>query len=187
MTDIIHLLSDDLANKIAAGEVVVRPAAVVKELLENSIDSGATEIQLLIKDGGKSLIQVVDNGSGMSATDARMSFERHATSKITTINDLYAIQTMGFRGEALASIAAVAKVELKTKLHNESLGTKISIQGSELQLQEACQCASGTTIQVKSLFYNVPARRKFLKTKFFPDVVKRVEAFCINFSKSCFG
>ena len=164
MTDIIHLLSDDLANKIAAGEVVVRPAAVVKELLENSIDSGATEIQLLIKDGGKSLIQVVDNGSGMSATDARMSFERHATSKITTINDLYAIQTMGFRGEALASIAAVAKVELKTKLHNESLGTKISIQGSELQLQEACQCASGTTIQVKSLFYNVPARRKFLKT-----------------------
>ena len=164
MSDIIHLLSDDLANKIAAGEVVVRPAAVVKELLENSIDSGAGEIQLIIKDGGKSLIQVVDNGSGMSETDARMSFERHATSKINTIDDLYAIKTMGFRGEALASIAAVAKVELKTKLHNESLGTKIIIEGSELITQEACQCPAGTSISVKSLFYNVPARRKFLKT-----------------------
>lgn len=165
MSDIIHLLSDDLANKIAAGEVVVRPAAVVKELLENAIDSGANNIQLIIKEGGKTLIQVVDNGSGMSETDARMSFERHATSKINTINDLFAIKTMGFRGEALASIAAVSKVELKTKLQQESLGTKIIIEGSELISQEACQCLPGTSISVKSLFYNVPARRKFLKSQ----------------------
>ena len=165
MPDIIQLLSDDLANKIAAGEVVVRPAAVVKELLENAIDAGATEIQLFIKEGGKSLIQVNDNGSGMSATDARMSFERHATSKIKTIDDLFAINTMGFRGEALASISAVAKVELKTRLKDEALGTKIVIEGSELITQEPCQCAQGTSITVKSLFYNVPARRKFLKSK----------------------
>ncbi len=164
MTDIIHLLSDDIANKIAAGEVVVRPAAVVKELLENSIDAGASQIQLIVKDGGKALIQVVDDGSGMSDTDARMSFERHATSKIQHINDLFSIRTMGFRGEALPSIAAVSKVELKTKLHGESIGTKISIHGSEFIEQVACQTAAGTNISVKSLFYNVPARRKFLKS-----------------------
>lgn len=165
MPDIIHLLSDDIANKIAAGEVVVRPAAVVKELLENAIDAGADDIQLIIKDGGKSLIQVVDNGKGMSVTDARMAFERHATSKINHIDDLFSIQTMGFRGEALASIAAVSKVELKTKLHEHDLGTKIMIEGSDFIDQEACQSGPGTSISVKSLFYNVPARRKFLKSE----------------------
>lgn len=164
MSDIIHLLTDDLANKIAAGEVVVRPAAVVKELLENSVDAGASTIQLIIKDGGKSLIQIVDNGCGMSDADARMSFERHATSKIRSVDDLFSIQTMGFRGEALASISAVAKVELKTKLHKETLGTKITIEGSKLITHEPCQTNAGTSISVKSIFYNVPARRKFLKS-----------------------
>lgn len=164
MSDIIHLLSDDLANKIAAGEVVVRPAAVVKELLENAIDAGANTLTLIIKDGGKTLIQVVDNGAGMSVTDARMSFERHATSKINTIEDLFSIKTMGFRGEALPSIAAVAKVEMKTRLHDEELGTEIKIEGAEFKEQNACQTTPGTSISVKSLFYNVPARRKFLKS-----------------------
>jgi len=164
MPDIIHLLSDDLANKIAAGEVVVRPAAVVKELLENSVDAGATEIQLIVKDGGKALIQVVDNGNGMSPTDARMSFERHATSKIKQIDDLFSINTMGFRGEALPSIAAVSKVELKSKKEDDSIGTRIAIEGAQLITQEACQCKTGTNISVKSLFFNVPARRKFLKS-----------------------
>lgn len=165
MSDIIHLLSDDIANKIAAGEVVVRPAAVVKELLENSIDAGASDIKLIIREGGRALIQVVDNGCGMSATDARMSFERHATSKINTIDDLFAIRTMGFRGEAMASIAAVAKVEMKTKPMGEELGSKIIIEGSDLTKQEPCQTPAGTNISVKSLFYNVPARRKFLKSE----------------------
>lgn len=164
MPDIIHLLSDDLANKIAAGEVVVRPAAVVKELLENSVDADSTEIQLIVKDGGKALIQVVDNGNGMSPTDARMSFERHATSKIRQIDDLFSINTMGFRGEALPSIAAVSKVELKTKKEEDAVGTKIVIEGAELITQEVCQHNTGTSISVKSLFYNVPARRKFLKS-----------------------
>ncbi len=163
LSNIIHLLPDNIANKIAAGEVVIRPAAAVKELLENAIDSGATEIKLLVKDGGKSLVQVIDNGCGMSDVDARMSFERHATSKIKQIDDLFAIRTMGFRGEALASIAAVSKVELKSRLHDEELGCKIVIEGSEVKSQEPCQCAAGTSISVKSLFYNVPARRKFLK------------------------
>jgi len=165
MPDIIHLLSDDIANKIAAGEVVVRPAAVVKELLENSIDAGASELKLIIREGGKSLIQLVDNGCGMSETDARMSFERHATSKINTIDDLFSIRTMGFRGEAMASIAAVAKVELKTRPHDEELGTQLIIEGSDVVKQEPCQSPAGTNVSVKSLFYNVPARRKFLKSE----------------------
>jgi len=164
MSDIIHLLPDSVANQIAAGEVIQRPASAVKELLENSIDSGAQHIELIIKDAGKSLIQVTDNGCGMSETDARMSFERHATSKIQSVNDLFCIRTMGFRGEALASIAAIAQVEVKTRMFAEELGTCLKIEGSEVKNQEFCQCAAGTTIMIKNLFFNVPARRKFLKT-----------------------
>lgn len=164
MSDLIHLLSDAIANQIAAGEVVQRPSSAVKEMLENAVDAGARKIQLVVKDAGKQLIQVIDDGTGMSETDARMSFERHATSKIRTADDLYAIRTMGFRGEAMASIAAVAKVELKSKQHDKELGTHIIIEGSEVKSQEPCQCPNGTNISVKNLFYNVPARRNFLKS-----------------------
>ncbi len=164
MSDIIRLLPEAIANQIAAGEVVQRPASVVKELLENAVDAGADDIRLIIKEAGRSLIQVVDNGCGMSETDARMSFERHATSKIRSSDDLFAIRTKGFRGEALASIAAVAQVEMKTRLHNEEIGTRILINGSKLELQENCSCPAGTSIAVKNLFYNVPARRNFLKS-----------------------
>lgn len=164
MADIIHLLPDSIANQIAAGEVIQRPASAVKELLENSVDSGATEIQLMIKEAGKILIQVIDNGSGMSQTDARMCFERHATSKIRTADDIFKIRTKGFRGEAMASIAAIAHVDLKTRLHDEELGTKIIIEGFELKSQEQVQCSGGTNISVKNLFFNVPARRNFLKS-----------------------
>lgn len=164
MSDRIHLLSDDIANKIAAGEVVVRPAAVVKELLENAVDAQAKEIHLIIKDGGKSLIQVIDNGLGMSETDARMAFERHATSKINTIDDLFSINTMGFRGEALPSIAAVSKVHLKTKQAADNVGTELRIEGSDFVDQQLCQTNVGCNFTIKSLFYNVPARRKFLKS-----------------------
>ncbi len=160
----IRVLSDQVANQIAAGEVVDRPASVVKELLENAIDAGATEIQLVIKDAGKELIQVTDNGKGMSPTDARMSFERHATSKIKSIEDLFRIRTMGFRGEALASIAAVAQVEMKTRQASSETGTRIVIEGTEVKSQEPCAINPGTTIMVKNLFYNVPARRNFLKS-----------------------
>ena len=162
--DIIQLLPDHVANQIAAGEVIQRPCSAVKEMLENAIDSGADNIQLIIKDSGKTLVQVVDNGCGMSKTDARTSFERHATSKIKDANDLFAIRTMGFRGEAMASIAAIAHVELKTKPHSESLGTRIIIEGSEIKEQEDFATANGTSIAIKNLFYNVPARRKFLKS-----------------------
>lgn len=164
MPDIIHLLPDSVANQIAAGEVVQRPASAVKELLENAIDAGATSIQLIIKDAGKTLIQIIDNGKGMSDTDARLAFERHATSKIKNANDLYSIKTMGFRGEALASIAAIAHVELKTKLFDQALGTQVIIEGSEFKSQEVCQFSNGTSIAVKNLFFNVPARRNFLKS-----------------------
>ncbi|HYV95530.1 MAG TPA: DNA mismatch repair endonuclease MutL [Chitinophagales bacterium] len=163
MPDIIHLLPDSIANQIAAGEVIQRPASAVKELMENSLDAGATHIKLIVKDAGKQLIQVIDNGCGMSDTDARMSFERHATSKISTIDDLFAIRTMGFRGEALASIAAIAQVELKSKRREETLGCILEIEGSEVKKQEAAQVAEGTSISVKNLFFNVPARRTFLK------------------------
>jgi len=163
MSDIIRLLPDAVANQIAAGEVVQRPASVVKELVENAIDSGATNIIINIKDAGKTLIQISDNGCGMSATDARMAFERHATSKIQNANDLFNIRTMGFRGEALASIAAVAQVELKSKLHDSDLGTHLIIKGSNVEKQEPINCDSGSNFQVKNLFYNIPARRKFLK------------------------
>lgn len=163
MSDIIQLLPDSVANQIAAGEVVQRPASALKELIENAIDSGADKVQILIKDAGKSLIQVIDNGCGMSMTDARMCFERHATSKIRKAEDLFAIRTMGFRGEAMASIAAIAQVELKTRRHEDELGTCIRIEGSEIISQEPVSTMPGTSISVKNLFYNTPARRNFLK------------------------
>lgn len=164
MPDIINLLPDSVANQIAAGEVVQRPSSVVKELLENAIDAGSSQIKLIVKDSGKTLIQVTDNGKGMSETDARMCFERHATSKIKKTEDLFQIMTKGFRGEALASIAAVAQVELKTRQSQDALGTHIEIEGSKLKSQQEIQCAVGSTFIVKNLFYNVPARRYFLKS-----------------------
>ncbi len=164
MSDIIKLLPDSVANQIAAGEVVQRPASVVKELLENSIDAGATDIKLIVKDAGRTLVQVTDNGKGMSANDARMCFERHATSKISNAQDLFALTTMGFRGEALASIASVARVELKTRMEDDTLGTEIIIEGSRVESQQQCQAPKGTTIAVKNLFFNTPARRNFLKS-----------------------
>ena len=162
--DIIRLLPDNIANQIAAGEVIQRPASAVKELLENSIDSGATHIKLIVKQAGKSLVQVIDNGCGMSDTDARMCFEKHATSKIRSADDLFNIRTMGFRGEALASIAAIAQVELKTRQTGEQLGTSIEIEGMKVLKQEPCQTPEGTSIAMKNLFFNVPARRNFLKS-----------------------
>ncbi|MDP5228813.1 MAG: DNA mismatch repair endonuclease MutL [Cellulophaga sp.] len=164
MADIIQLLPDHVANQIAAGEVVQRPASVVKELLENAIDAGADAIKLIIKDGGKALIQVVDNGSGMSATDARLSFERHATSKIKNAEDLFKLTTKGFRGEALASIAAIAHVELLTKTETDEIGVQLKIEGSKLVSQEAIVTPKGTSFCVKNLFFNIPARRNFLKS-----------------------
>jgi len=163
MADIIQLLPDHVANQIAAGEVVQRPASIVKELLENAIDAKATKVELIVRDAGKNLIQVVDNGSGMSETDARMAFERHATSKIKSTDDIFRISTKGFRGEALASIAAVAQVELRTKQKDAQTGTNIYIEGGNLQFQEPVQTSEGSNFLVKNLFYNVPARRKFLK------------------------
>jgi DNA mismatch repair protein MutL len=162
--DIINLLPDNIANQIAAGEVIQRPASAVKELLENAVDAGATEIRLIINDAGKSLIQVIDNGKGMSGADARICFERHATSKIKAIDDLFHIRTMGFRGEALASIAAVAQVELKTKRPADTTGTYIEIDNSVVRKQEIIACPDGTSIAMKNLFFNIPARRNFLKS-----------------------
>ena len=164
MSDIIHLLPDSVANQIAAGEVIQRPASVLKELVENSIDAGATFIQIVIKDAGRTMIQVVDNGKGMSETDARMAFERHATSKIKSADDLFALRTMGFRGEALASIAAVAQVELRTRREEAELGVLIEVAGTRVFKQESVQCSMGTSFQIKNLFFNVPARRRFLKS-----------------------
>jgi len=164
MHDIIHLLPDAVANQIAAGEVVQRPASVVKELIENSIDAGSSSVKVITKDGGKTLIQVIDNGCGMSETDARMSLERHATSKISKASDLFAIRTLGFRGEALASVASVAQVVLRTRKPESDLGTELVIAGSNVESQELINCVSGTSLAVKNLFFNVPARRKFLKS-----------------------
>jgi len=164
LADIINLLPENIANQIAAGEVIQRPASAVKELLENAVDAGATEIKLFVNDAGKALVQVIDNGKGMSETDARMSFERHATSKIKNIDDLFHIKTMGFRGEALASIAGVAQVELKTKKEGESIGTRIEIENSIVISQELVATIEGTNISMKNLFFNVPARRNFLKS-----------------------
>ncbi|MBF9222114.1 DNA mismatch repair endonuclease MutL [Hymenobacter ruricola] len=164
MPDIIHLLPEYLANQIAAGEVVQRPASVVKELLENAVDAGATQVQLIVKEAGKQLVQVVDNGAGMSPTDARMSLERHATSKIRSTEDLFKIRTLGFRGEALASIAAVAQVEIRTKQRDQDTGTLLLVEGSQVTSQQPTACPDGTSIAVKNLFFNVPARRNFLKS-----------------------
>lgn len=164
MTDQIHLLPTHIANQIAAGEVIQRPASAVKELLENAVDAGATEVRLVVTDAGKSLVQVIDNGKGMGETDARNCFERHATSKITAIEDLFNIRTMGFRGEALASIASVAQVILKTRRQEDELGVEIEIENSKVLRQDPCSCAKGTSISMKNLFFNVPARRNFLKT-----------------------
>jgi DNA mismatch repair protein MutL len=164
MPDKIQLLPDSIANQIAAGEVVQRPASAVKELIENSIDAGATAITLIVKEAGKSLLQVIDNGGGMSETDARMSLERHATSKIRKTEDLFTLRTMGFRGEALASIAAVAQMEMKTRMETDDLGTLIVVEGSDIKKQEPVACEKGTSICVKNLFFNIPARRNFLKS-----------------------
>ena len=164
MSDIIQLLPDSVANQIAAGEVIQRPASVIKELVENSVDAGAKNIQIQVIDAGKTTILVTDDGKGMSATDARLSFERHATSKIRKADDLFALHTMGFRGEALASIAAVAQIELKTRQESDEVGTLLSISGSRFVGQEPCSCAVGSSFSVNNLFYNVPARRKFLKS-----------------------
>ncbi len=164
MADIIKLLPDHVANQIAAGEVVQRPSSVVKELLENAIDAGATSIKLIVKEGGKNLIQVIDDGIGMSATDARLSFERHATSKIQKAEDLFNLNTKGFRGEALASIAAIAHVEMQTKPEQEEMATHLRIEGSEIKFQEVCVAPKGTSLSVKNLFFNIPARRNFLKS-----------------------
>lgn len=164
MQNVIQLLPDSIANQIAAGEVVQRPASVVKELLENSVDAGAKSVQLVIRDAGRTLVQVIDDGAGMTETDARMSFERHATSKIRTSDDLFKIMTMGFRGEALASIAAVAQVEMRTRRASEELGTLVRIEGSDLKAQEQISCLPGTNLLIKNLFFNVPARRNFLKS-----------------------
>lgn len=163
MSDVIRLLPDSVANQIAAGEVIQRPASVIKELVENSIDAGATSVSIFIVDAGRTLIQVVDDGCGMSETDARLAFERHATSKIRTADDLFGLATMGFRGEALASICAVAQVELRTRLHNAEMGTRLIINGSKVETQEPQLCSEGSNLMVKNLFFNVPARRKFLK------------------------
>lgn len=163
MSDVIKLLPDSVANQIAAGEVIQRPASVIKELVENAVDAGATEIHIIIKDAGKTLIQVIDNGCGMSETDARLAFERHATSKIRKADDLFSLQTMGFRGEALPSICAISQVELKTKRKDDKFGTQLIINGSRVESQEPCVCANGSNFMIKNLFYNVPARRKFLK------------------------
>jgi DNA mismatch repair protein MutL len=178
MADIIQLLPDNIANQIAAGEVIQRPASVAKELMENALDAGSDEIKLIIKDSGKTLIQVVDNGKGMSPTDARLCFERHATSKIREAKDLFAIKTMGFRGEAMASIAAIARVELITKQSTSNTATYILIEGSEVKKQETTQSTEGTNISVKNLFFNVPARRKFLKSD--PVELKHINQEFLN-------
>ena len=162
MSDVIQLLPDSVANQIAAGEVIQRPASVIKELVENAVDAGASHIKVLVVDAGRTSIQVIDDGCGMSETDARLAFERHATSKIRQADDLFSLQTMGFRGEALPSIAAVAQVELKTRQHDKELGSQVVIEGSEVKSQEPCTCSPGTSIAVKNLFFNIPARRNFL-------------------------
>lgn len=164
MSDIIKLLPDSVANQIAAGEVIQRPASVIKELVENAIDAGATSVEVVLKDAGRTLIQVIDNGKGMSETDARLAFERHSTSKISKADDLFSLHTMGFRGEALASIAAISQVELRTKTSNTQLGTKILINASTCESQEPVVCAQGANFMIKNIFFNVPARRKFLKS-----------------------
>ena len=164
MSDIIHLLPDSVANQIAAGEVIQRPASVIKELVENAVDAGATSVQIILKDAGRTLIQVIDNGCGMSPTDARLAFERHSTSKIRQADDLFSLRTMGFRGEALASIAAIAQVELRTRRAEDEVGTCLRIAASQCESQEAVSAPVGSNFSIKNIFFNVPARRKFLKS-----------------------
>ena len=189
MSDIIHLLSDSIANQIAAGEVIQRPASVVKELVENSVDAEADLIQVNIKDAGRSLIQVIDNGKGMSETDARMAFERHATSKIQIAQDLFALKTMGFRGEALASIAAVAQVELRTSRKEDTSGVLIQMAASQLEKQESIAAAPGSIFTVKNLFFNIPARRKFLKSNEteFRNIISEFERIALVHPDVCFS
>lgn len=191
MSDIIKLLPDSVANQIAAGEVIQRPASVIKELVENAIDAGATSIQIVLKDAGRTLIQVIDNGKGMSDTDARLAFERHSTSKISKAEDLFSLQTMGFRGEALASIAAIAQVELRTRAKGAQLGTKIMINASKCESQEPDMCPEGSNFMIKNIFFNVPARRKFLKSNQveLSNIIKEYEKLAlvnhhVNFSLS---
>ena len=164
MSDIIKILPEKVANQIAAGEVIQRPASAIKELMENAVDAGSSYVQVIVKDAGKTLVQIIDNGCGMSGNDASVCIERHATSKIQKTDDLFNIRTMGFRGEALASIAAIAHVEIKTKRKEDDLGTLINIEGSKIIEKEPCGCSDGTSIAIKNLFYNVPARRNFLKS-----------------------
>lgn len=185
MSDIIHLLPDSIANQIAAGEVIQRPASVVKELVENAVDAGAGHIQVNIKDAGRTLVQVIDDGKGMSETDARMAFERHATSKISTADDLFSLHTMGFRGEALASIVAVSQVELRTRLKGAELGTHLVFSGSELESVEPDACTEGSIFSVKNLFFNVPARRKFLKSNEteFRNIINEFERIALVYSQ----
>ena len=186
MSDIIKLLPDSVANQIAAGEVIQRPASVIKELVENSIDAGATSINIVLKDAGRTLIQVIDNGSGMSETDARLAFERHSTSKITNADDLFSLHTMGFRGEALASIAAISQVELRTTKQGAQMGTKICINASKFESQEADYCPAGCNMMIKNIFFNVPARRKFLKSNQveLSNIVREFERLAlVNYSK----
>ena len=164
MSDIIRFLPDSVANQIAAGEVVQRPASVIKELVENAVDAGATDIRIEVKDAGKTYIKIIDNGCGMSETDVRMAFERHATSKIRAAEDLFTLRSMGFRGEALPSICAISEVEVRTRTADSPMGTRLVIVGSKLETQEPCVCEVGTVMTVKKLFFNIPARRKFLKS-----------------------
>ena len=189
MNDLIQLLPDAIANQIAAGEVVQRPASALKELLENAIDAGANDVHVVVKEGGKQLIQVIDNGAGMSLTDARMSFERHATSKIRKSDDLFSLRTFGFRGEALASIAAVAQVEMKTKRAVDEVGTLLCIEGSEVKKQEPIGCPDGTSIAVKNLFFNVPARRNFLKSNAveMKHLVEEFQRVALSYPEVCFS
>jgi DNA mismatch repair protein MutL len=189
MSDIIQLLPDSIANQIAAGEVVQRPASAVKELMENAIDAGGKNIRLIVKDAGKALLQVIDDGSGMSETDARMSLERHATSKIRKAEDLFTLHTMGFRGEALASIAAVSQMEMKTRLAKDELGTLIVVEGSEVKRQEPTACDQGTSISIKNLFYNIPARRNFLKSNpvELKHIVDEFQRLSLAHSDICFS
>lgn len=181
MSDIIHLLPDSVANQIAAGEVVQQPSSAIKELVENSVDAGAKHITIYIKDAGRTLIQVIDDGMGMSETDARMAFERHATSKIAKADDLFSLHTMGFRGEALASIAAVAQIDMRTRREGDEIGTRIEIAGAKVTATEPIACPKGTNLAVKNLFFNVPGRRKFLKKDSveFGNIVKEFERLAL--------
>ena len=188
MSDIIQLLPDSVANQIAAGEVIQRPASVIKELVENAIDAGATVINVLVVDAGRTSVQVIDNGQGMSETDARLAFERHATSKIRQASDLFDLHTMGFRGEALASIAAVAQVELRTRMADNEVGTLLTIAGSRVVGQEPVSCPVGSNFKVENLFFNVPARRKFLKTNAteLNNILTAFERIVLVYPQVCF-